>query len=93
MLALSSGLIKLSHSCWTFPEENHRPGRGKGLFQQTQCYCYYGFFILLRGLFGDIGTATAVLQGQGKHREKQYTLYPGTRKKISLHPINGSHPL
>lgn len=25
--------------------------------------------------------------------EKQYMLYPGTRKKISLHLINGSHPL
>lgn len=24
--------------------------------------------------------------------EKQYMLYPGTRKKISLHPINDSHP-
>lgn len=25
--------------------------------------------------------------------EKQYTMYPGTRKKISLHPRNGSYPL
>lgn len=25
--------------------------------------------------------------------EKQYLLYPGTRKKISLHPLNGSRPL
>lgn len=90
--ALSSGLIKLSHSSWTFPEENHRQGRGKGVFRQTQCYCYYGFFILLRGLFGDFGTATAVLQGQGKHRENNIRCIQGP-EKISLHPINGSHPL
>lgn len=25
--------------------------------------------------------------------EKQYMLYVGTRKKITLHPMNGSHPL
>lgn len=93
VLALSSGLIKLSHSCWTFPEENHRQVGGKGCSSKPSVTAYYGFFILLRGLFGDFGTATAVLQGQGKHRGKQYMLYPGTRKKISLHFINGSHTL
>lgn len=74
MLALSSGLIKLSHSCWTFPEENHRQGRGKGCSSKPSVTAYYGFFILLRGLFGDFGTAAAVLQGQGKQREKQYVV-------------------
>lgn len=74
VLALSSGLVKLNHSCWTYPEENHRQGRGRGAFQQTQCYCYYGFFILLKGLFGDFGIATAVLQGQGKHRKTIYVV-------------------
>lgn len=93
VLALSSGLVKLSHSCWTFPDENHRQVGGKGCSSKPSVTAYYGFFILLRGLFGDFGTATAVLQGQGKHREKQYMLYPGTRKKISLHLIDGSHPL
>lgn len=74
VLALSSGLVKLNHSCWTCPEENPRQGRGKGAFQQTQCYCYYGFFILLRGFFDSFGTATAVLQGQGKHRKTMYVV-------------------
>lgn len=92
VLALSHGLVKLNHSCWMCPEEDHKQGRRKGAFHQTQCYCYCGFFILLRGFFGSFGTATAVLQGQGKHR-KQYMLYPGTRGKFSLHPINGGHPL
>lgn len=92
VLALSCGLVKLNHSCWMCPEENHKQGRWKGAFQQTQFYCYCGFFILLRGFFGNFGTATAVLQGQGKHR-KTIHVVSGTRGKISLHPINGSHPL
>lgn len=49
VLALSSGLIKLSHSCRTFPEENHRQGRGKGVFQQTQCYCLLRFLYFIKG--------------------------------------------
>lgn len=69
VLALSSGLVKLNHSCWTCPEENHRHGRGKEVFQQTQCYCCCSFFVFLGGFFGDFGIAAAVLRSQGMHKK------------------------
>lgn len=87
---LSSGLVKLNHSCWACPEENHRQDRGKGAFRQTQCYCYCSLFCS-----GGLAISEQQLQSSGVKESirKQYMLYPGTRERNSLHPINGSHPL
>lgn len=91
MLALSRGLVKLNHSCWTRQEENHRQGGGKGAFQQTSVtapavssFCEGVSLVILEQQLQSSRVKESI--------EKQYMLYPGTRKKISLHPINGSHP-
>lgn len=64
VLAVPSGLVKLSHSYWMCPEEILGHGRGRGHSSKTQCYCYCGFFILLKGFCGDFETVTAIFQGE-----------------------------
>lgn len=64
ILAVTSGLVKLNHSCWTCPEEILGRDRGRGHSSKTQCYCYYGFFILLRGFCGDFEAVTAIFQSE-----------------------------
>lgn len=64
MPAVTSGLVKPKHSCWTCPETIAGHGRGRGHSSRAQCYCFCGFFILLRGFCGGFGTVTMILQGE-----------------------------
>lgn len=64
----------------------------EGTFQQNPAFLLLWFPYLLRGFCGDL---RQYLQSSGVNgsMEKQCMMYPGTRKKISSHPRNGSHPL